>query len=81
MHVCVCVCLRACLCVCLCVRKVADNPSIREFVLARLDTLVRDHTYNKAAAYWPLAKDQATTGQKEPGNRVNLKAEQPVLTG
>ena len=30
---------------------------------------------------WPLAKDQATTGQKEPGNQVNLKAGQPVLTG
>ena len=30
---------------------------------------------------WPLAKDRATTEQKEPGNRANLKAGQPVLTG
>ena len=29
----------------------------------------------------PLAKDRATTGQKEPDNRVNLKAGQPVLAG
>ena len=36
--------------------------------------------WSGSCLYWPLAKDRATTGQKEPGNRVNRKAGQPVLT-